>query len=397
MRYSRHLIIPDVAMAGQKRMKNAKVLAVGAGGLGSPTLMYLAAAGVGTLGVVDFDVVDESNLQRQIIHGQSDIGKSKARSAKESIAETNPLVDVVVHGEASLGRRKTDSAAERLRDLNTDIVVTTHDERLTSANALDLIGSYDVIVDGSDNFPTRYLVNDACVLTGRPLVYAAIFRFEGQASVFAEPDGPCYRCLYPEPPPPGLVPSCAEAGVLGVLPGVLGCIQALEAIKLLAGIGETLTGRLLVFDALRLRFRELALQKDPDCPVCGSHPTVRQLVDYEAFCGLGQPAGHGDEISVRELSDWLGREATPFVLDVREPHEWEIASLAGATLIPLATLPARLAELDPSRPIVTMCHKGMRSMRALQLLKAAGFADVRSLAGGIDAWAREVAPDMPRY
>ena len=368
VRYARQFTLPELGAERQSRLKAGKVLVVGAGGLGSPALLYLASAGVGTIGIVDFDEVERSNLHRQ-----------------------------VVHGEASLGRRKTDSAAERLRDLNTDIVVTTHDERLTSANALDLIGSYDVIVDGSDNFPTRYLVNDACVLTGRPLVYAAIFRFEGQASVFAEPDGPCYRCLYPEPPPPGLVPSCAEAGVLGVLPGVLGCIQALEAIKLLAGIGETLTGRLLVFDALRLRFRELALQKDPDCPVCGSHPTVRQLVDYEAFCGLGRPAGHGDEISVRELSDWLGREATPFVLDVREPHEWEIASLPGATLIPLATLPARLAELDPSRPIVTMCHKGMRSMRALQLLKAAGFADVRSLAGGIDAWAREVAPDMRRY
>jgi len=368
VRYARQFTLPELGAEGQARLKAGKVLVIGAGGLGSPALLYLVSAGVGTVGIADFDAVERSNLHRQ-----------------------------VVHGEASIGQRKTDSAAARLRDLNPDVTIATHDARLTSGNALELVSSYDVIVDGSDNFPTRYLVNDACVLAGRPLVYAAIFRFEGQASVFAEPDGPCYRCLYPEPPPPGLVPSCAEAGVLGVLPGVLGSIQALEAIKLLAGIGESLKGRLLLFDALRSRFRELALQKDPDCPVCGNAPTVRQLIDYEAFCGVGGPADHADEISVRDLADWLTRGAAPLVLDVREPHEWEIASLADATLIPLATLPGRLAELDPSRPIVTVCHKGMRSMRALELLKAAGFSDVRSLQGGVDAWAREVDPTMARY
>ena len=368
VRYARQFTLPELGAAGQARLKQGRVLVVGAGGLGSPALLYLASAGVGTVGVVDFDNVERSNLHRQVLHG-----------------------------EGSLGQPKIKSAAERLRDLNPDIVVRTHDTRLTSANALGIISEYDVVVDGSDNFPTRYLVNDACVLAGRPLVYAAIFRFEGQATLFAEPDGPCYRCLYPEPPPPGLVPTCAEAGVLGVLPGVLGSIQALEAIKRVAGIGESLKGRLLVFDALRLRFRELLVEKDPDCPVCGMNPTVRTLVDYDAFCGLAGATGRDAEISAPELAQALAGSAPPLVVDVREPHEWEIAALEGALLIPLATLPARLAELDPGRPIVTVCHRGARSMRALELLRAAGYSKVRSLKGGVDAWAREVAPDMQRY
>jgi adenylyltransferase/sulfurtransferase len=368
VRYARQFTLPELGAAGQARLKQGRVLVVGAGGLGSPALLYLASAGVGTVGIVDFDNVERSNLHRQVLHG-----------------------------EGSLGQPKIKSAAERLRDLNPDIVVRTHDTRLTSANALGIISEYDVVVDGSDNFPTRYLVNDACVLAGRPLVYAAIFRFEGQATLFAEPDGPCYRCLYPEPPPPGLVPTCAEAGVLGVLPGVLGSIQALEAIKRVAGIGESLKGRLLVFDALRLRFRELLVEKDPDCPVCGMNPTVRTLVDYDAFCGLAGATGRDAEISAPELAQALAGSAPPLVVDVREPHEWEIAALEGALLIPLATLPARLAELDPGRPIVTVCHRGARSMRALELLRAAGYSKVRSLKGGVDAWAREVAPDMQRY
>jgi adenylyltransferase/sulfurtransferase len=368
IRYARQFTLPELGAEGQARLKEGRVLVIGAGGLGSPALLYLASAGVGTVGVVDFDNVERSNLHRQVLHG-----------------------------EESLGQPKVASAAERLRDLNPDITVTTHDVRLTSENALDILANYDVVVDGSDNFPTRYLVNDACVLAGKPLVYAAIFRFEGQATVFAQDDGPCYRCLYPEPPPPGLVPSCAEAGVLGVLPGVLGSIQALEAIKLIAGIGSSLTGRLLVFDALKLRFTELAIEKDSGCPVCGEHPTVRELVDYEAFCGLNSGEEHEAEISAQELSASLESATPPLVLDVREPHEWEIVALEGATLIPLGTLPARLAELDPGRSIVTMCHKGTRSMRALELLRAAGFANVRSLRGGVDAWARDVDPDLPRY
>jgi adenylyltransferase/sulfurtransferase len=368
VRYARQFTLPELGAEGQARLKQGRVLVIGAGGLGSPALLYLASAGIGTIGIVDFDNVERSNLHRQVIHGESNLGQPKIASA-----------------------------AERLGDLNPDIVITTHDTRLTSGNALGMIADYDVVVDGSDNFPTRYLVNDACVLTGKPLVYAAIFRFEGQATLFAEPDGPCYRCLYPEPPPPGLVPTCAEAGVLGVLPGVLGSIQALEAIKRVAGIGESLKGRLLVFDALRLRFRELLIEKDPGCPVCGVNPSVRELVDYEAFCGLGGATERDAEISVQELARSLAGGAPPLVLDVREPHEWEIAALEGATLIPLATLPARLAELDPGRPIVTVCHKGTRSMRALELLRAAGYSDVRSLKGGVDAWAREMAPDMQRY
>jgi adenylyltransferase/sulfurtransferase len=368
IRYARQFTLPELGAEGQARLKQGRVLVIGAGGLGSPALLYLASAGVGTVGIVDFDSVERSNLHRQVLHGES-----------------------------SLGQPKVASAAERLGDLNPDITVTTYDVRLTSENAPGIFADYDVIVDGSDNFPTRYLVNDACVLGGKPLVYAAFFRFEGQATIFAQPDGPCYRCLYPEPPPPGLVPTCAEAGVLGVLPGVLGSIQALEAIKLVAGIGSSLAGRLLVFDALRLRFRELSIEKDPDCPVCGAHPTVRELVDYEAFCGLNAGAGQDAEISAEDLAASLRGSAPPLVLDVREPHEWEIVALDGATLIPLGTLPARLGELDSARSIVTMCHKGTRSMRALELLRAAGFADVRSLRGGVDAWARDVAPDLPRY
>lgn len=367
VRYARQLTLPEFGAEGQARLRTGRVLVIGAGGLGSPALLYLAAAGVGTLGVVDFDAVERSNLHRQVLHGES-----------------------------GLGRRKTESAAERLRDLNPDIAITTHDARLTSANALDIVSSYDIVVDGSDNFPTRYLVNDACVLTGCPLVYGAIFRFEGQASVFGVPDGPCYRCLYPEPPPPGLVPSCAEAGVLGVLPGVVGSIQAVEAIKLLAGIGTSLAGRLLLFDALQLRFRELALQKDPDCPVCGTHPTVRQLIDYEVFCGI-EPASGEAEIGAPELANQLAGSAPPVVVDVREPHEIAIARMPDAVEIPLGTLPARLGELDPARPIVTVCHRGARSMKALELLRAAGFGRVRSLRGGVDAWAREVDPGMSRY
>jgi adenylyltransferase/sulfurtransferase len=368
VRYARQFTLPELGAAGQARLKAGRVLVIGAGGLGSPALLYLAAAGVGTIGIVDFDAVERSNLHRQVLHGES-----------------------------SLGTAKTASAEQRLGDLNPDVQIVVHDTRLTSANALDLFRTYDVVVDGSDNFPTRYLANDACVLTARPLVYGAIFRFEGQATVFATADGPCYRCLYPEPPPPGLVPTCAEAGVLGVLPGVIGSLQALEAIKLLAGIGESLAGRLLVFDALRSRFRELMIQRDPACPVCGAHPSVRALIDYEAFCGVGAVSGVSDEIEPRELADRLVGAQPPLVLDVREPPEWEIAPMADAERIPLGALASRLGELDPARPIVTVCHRGSRSLRALELLRAAGFSDVRSLRGGVDAWAREVAPEMVRY
>jgi adenylyltransferase/sulfurtransferase len=369
VRYARQFTLPELGAAGQARLKAGRALVIGAGGLGSPALLYLAAAGVGTIGIVDFDAVERSNLHRQVLHGEDSVGVAK-----------------------------TASAAERLRDLNPDVEVVLHDVRLSSANALELFWAYDVIVDGSDNFPTRYLANDACVLTGRPLVYGAIFRFEGQATVFAASDGPCYRCLYPEPPPPGLVPTCAEAGVLGVLPGVIGSLQALEAIKLLAGIGASLAGRLLVFDALRSRFRELMIQKDPDCPVCGAHPSLHALIDYEAFCGLGASSGVADEIEPRELAEQLaGAPPLPLLLDVREPHEWAIAPMPDAERIALGALASRLGELDPARPIVTVCHRGGRSMRALELLRAAGFADVRSLRGGVDAWAREVAPEMVRY
>ncbi len=369
LRYSRHLILPDVGVEGQRKLKAARVLLVGAGGLGSPAALYLAAAGVGTLGLVDFDVVDKTNLQRQILHGTSNVGKPKLESAKE-----------------------------RIQDINPNVRVETFETRLTSENALDILREFDVVADGTDNFPTRYLVNDACVILGKPNVYGSIFRFEGQASVFYAKEGPCYRCLYAEPPPPGLVPSCAEGGVLGVLPGIVGSIQALETLKLILGTGEPLIGRLLLFDALKLQFRELRLTKDPDCPVCGANPTVTELIDYEAFCGVGaEPAYDGPEISAEQLKAESERNPALVVVDVREPHEYEIAHIEGAKLIPLGELPNRLHELDGHAEIVTHCHKGVRSMKALEILKGAGFAKVRSLKGGIDAWSVNVDAGVPRY
>jgi len=370
LRYSRHLLLPEVGVTGQRKLKAARVLTIGAGGLGSPVSLYLAAAGVGTIGIVDFDVVDLTNLQRQIVHGTS-----------------------------TLGRPKLDSAEERLTDLNPNVRIERHETRLTSENALEILGEYDIVVDGTDNFPTRYLVNDACVLLGKPNVYGSIFRFEGQASLFYAEKGPCYRCLYSEPPPPGLVPSCAEGGVLGVLPGIIGSIQALETIKWIIGAGTSLLGRLVLFDALKLRFRELELRKDPACPICGTNPTIHELIDYEAFCGIGaEPAYAGPEISAEELRRELHTKGQNLVLvDVREPHEWEIAHIEGATLIPLSQLPERLSELDGHAEIVTQCHHGARSMKALEILKGAGFGKVRSLAGGIDAWAERVEPGMARY
>ena len=369
LRYSRHLILPDVGVEGQRKLKAARVLLVGAGGLGSPAALYLAAAGVGTLGLVDFDVVDKTNLQRQIIHGTS-----------------------------TVGRPKLDSAKERIQDLNPNVQVETFETRLTSENALDIIREFDIVADGTDNFPTRYLVNDACVLLDKPNVYGSIFRFEGQASVFHAKRGPCYRCLYSEPPPPGLVPSCAEGGVLGVLPGIIGSIQAMETIKLILGAGQPLIGRLVLFDALKLQFRELKLEKDPECPVCGAHPTVTELIDYQAFCGIGaEPSYDGAEITAHELRDEWQRNPALVVVDVREPHEYEIAHIDGAVLMPLGELPDRLGELDGHHEIVTHCHHGARSLKALEILKAAGFSKVRSLRGGIDAWAVNVDPALPRY
>jgi sulfur-carrier protein adenylyltransferase/sulfurtransferase len=370
LRYSRHLLLPEVGLEGQRKLKAARVLTIGAGGLGSPLTLYLAAAGVGTIGIVDFDAVDLTNLQRQVVHGTS-----------------------------SLGRPKLDSARERLLDLNPNVNVIGHDTRLTSENALEILRDYDIVVDGTDNFPTRYLVNDACVLLGKPNVYGSIFRFEGQASVFYAKEGPCYRCLYSEPPPPGLVPSCAEGGVLGVLPGIIGCLQAMETIKWILGAGDSLVGRLVLFDALKLRFRELKLRKDPNCPICGDHPTIHELIDYQAFCGIGaEPEYAGPEISVEEFQQERAANGAELVLlDVREPHEWEIAHIEGARLIPLSQLPDRLSELDGHAEIVTQCHHGSRSMKALEILRGAGFGKVRSLAGGIDAWAERVEPGMARY
>jgi sulfur-carrier protein adenylyltransferase/sulfurtransferase len=371
IRYSRHLVLPAIGLEGQERLKAARVLIVGAGGLGSPAALYLAAAGVGTLGLVDWDVVDRSNLQRQILHGTG-----------------------------MVGRPKLDSARARIADLNPHVRLETIAARLTSANALDILGGWDVVLDGSDNFPTRYLVNDACVLSGRPNVYGAVLRFEGQVSVFDARHGPCYRCLYREPPPPELVPSCAEGGVLGVLPGIIGSLQALEAIKLVTGVGISLVGRLLLFDGLKLQFREIALTKDPDCAVCGPHPTVRQLIDYEAFCGVGD-GGRGTrdgwEIGPTQLHAERERNGNLVLLDVREPFEWDIVHLEGARLIPLGQLPSRLRELDGHADIVTYCHHGMRSLQAVEILRAAGFSKVRSLAGGIDAWSAAVEPKLPRY
>ena len=370
LRYSRHLLLPEVGVSGQRKLKAARVLTVGAGGLGSPLSLYLAAAGVGTIGIVDFDLVDLTNLQRQIVHGTS-----------------------------TLGRSKLDSAEERLTDLNPNVKIERHETRLTSQNAMEILREYDIVVDGTDNFPTRYLVNDACVLLGKPNVYGSIFRFEGQASLFYAEHGPCYRCLYSEPPPPGLVPSCAEGGVLGVLPGIIGSIQALETIKWIIGAGNSLIGRLLLFDALKLRFRELELRKDPACPLCGTNPTIRDLIDYEAFCGIGaEPLYAGPEITAEELKAELDQKGEDLVLiDVREPHEWEIAHIEAARLIPLNRLPERLGELDGHSEIVTHCHHGARSMKALEILKGAGFSKVRSLAGGIDAWAERVEPGLARY
>jgi adenylyltransferase/sulfurtransferase len=370
LRYSRHLLLPEVGVEGQRKLKAARVLTIGAGGLGSPLSLYLAAAGVGTIGIVDFDVVDLTNLQRQIVHGTS-----------------------------TLGRPKLESAKTRLTDLNPNLKVESHEVRLSAENALEIIREYDIVVDGTDNFPTRYLVNDACVLLGKPNVYGSIFRFEGQASVFYAKEGPCYRCLYSEPPPPGLVPSCAEGGVLGVLPGIIGSIQALETIKLIIGAGDSLIGRLVLFDALKLKFRELKLRKDPDCPLCGEHPTIHELIDYEAFCGIGAaPAYQGPEIVVEQLKDELAEKPDELILvDVREPHEWEIAHIDGARLIPLSQLPDRINELDGHAEIVTYCHKGSRSMKALEILRGAGHSRVRSLAGGIDAWAARIEPGMARY
>src|SRR5213595_650991 len=371
LRYSRHLIMPEVGMEGQQKLKAARVLCIGAGGLGSPLLMYLAAAGVGTLGVVDFDVVDFTNLQRQIIHSTADVG-----------------------------RRKLDSAEETVRGINPFVKVEKFEERLTSANALELFRQFDIIVDGTDNFPTRYLVNDACVLTGKPNVYGSIFRFEGQASVFAMKEGPCYRCLYPEPPPPGLVPSCAEGGVLGILPGLVGVIQATEAIKLILGKGDPLIGRLLLVDALGMKFRELKLRKNPDCPVCGKHPSITKLIDYNEFCGIRgdeKPMEVGvPEIQVEDLKRRLDAKEDLFVLDVREPHEYQICNISGY-LIPLGDLPKRVHELDSSREIVAHCRSGARSAKAVDFLRQAGFKKVHNLAGGILAWADRVDPKMPKY
>ncbi|MGA7459945.1 MAG: molybdopterin-synthase adenylyltransferase MoeB [Candidatus Korobacteraceae bacterium] len=371
LRYSRHLLLPEVGMEGQLKLKQARVLCVGAGGLGSPVTLYLAAAGVGTLGIVDFDIVDLTNLQRQIIHGTNDVGRSKLDSAAETIAAINPNID--------------------LRRFET---------RLTSTNALEIIRDFDIVVDGTDNFATRYLVNDACVLLGKPNVYGSIFRFEGQASVFATKDGPCYRCLYPEPPPPGVVPSCAEGGVLGILPGLVGVIQATETIKLILGSGESLIGRLLMVDALSMRFRELKVRKNADCPVCGDHPTVTELIDYEQFCGVRgaeKPAtANIEDMTPEELKQRLDAGDDLFVLDVREPNEFQICNLGGH-LIPLNDLPKRVGELDSAREIVVHCKMGGRSAKAVDFLKQAGFTRVHNLAGGINAWAERIDPKMPKY
>lgn len=371
LRYSRHLILPEVGLDGQRRLKAAKVLLIGAGGLGSPLGLYLAAAGVGTLGVVDFDVVDVSNLQRQILHGTRDVG-----------------------------RPKLDSARDRIRDVNPHVHVEGYETKLTSANALEIAADYDVVVDGTDNFQTRYLTNDLCVILGKPNVYGSIFRFEGQASVFAMEEGPCYRCLYPEPPPPGLVPSCAEGGVLGVLPGLVGTIQATETIKLLLGIGDGLIGRLLTIDTLTMQFRTLKLRKDPNCPACGTHE-IRELIDYDQFCGVGSgPADDASplaELTPIELAAKLQRGDDFDLLDVREPHEWAIARIAGARLVPLGTVAEAIATLNPAREIVVHCKAGGRSAKAVQQLQAAGFARVLNLTGGILRWSDDVDPKVPKY
>jgi adenylyltransferase/sulfurtransferase len=372
LRYSRHLIMPEVGMEGQLKLKRAKVLCVGTGGLGSPLALYLAAAGIGKLGIVDFDVVDFTNLQRQVIHGTSDVGRPKLHSARETIHEINPNVEVV-----------------------------TYETRLTSENALDIVRDYDIVADGTDNFPTRYLVNDACVLLGKPNVYGSIFRFEGQASVFYAKEGPCYRCLYPEPPPPGLVPSCAEGGVLGVLPGIIGCIQALQTIKLVLGKGKTLVGRLLLFDALNLKFRELKLRKNPGCPICGAEPTIKELIDYDEFCGIrGEehvPPTKVPEITAVEVKKMMDEKKAFVLIDVREPHEFQICSIPGSKLIPLGEVPRRMHELNSADEIVVHCRSGMRSAQAVELLIKSGFRKIHNLKGGILAWSDQVDASVPKY
>ncbi|HXS83164.1 MAG TPA: molybdopterin-synthase adenylyltransferase MoeB [Methylomirabilota bacterium] len=367
-RYGRHLTLAEMGEEGQKRLKAGSVLVVGAGGLGSPLALYLAAAGVGTIGIVDFDAVEESNLQRQIAHGTASVGKSKLASITARLADLNPYVTVVPH-EAYLHR----------------------------TNALEIVRPYDVIVDGTDNFATRYLVNDACVLEGKPNVYGSILRFEGQASVFDARIGPCYRCLFPEPPPAGVIPNCAEAGVLGVLPGVIGSIQATEAIKLLIGAGDTLVGRLLLYDALEMRFREMRLRKDPRCPICGEQPSIRELQDYDALCGVKPHESAADQIGARELADRLARGEDMVLVDVREPHELAIAKFPNAVHVPLRTVPTRASELPRERLLVLTCHKGVRSQRALEILRELGFTRLKNLAGGIDSWSREVDSSVPRY
>ncbi len=372
LRYSRHLIMPEVGMAGQLKLKAAKVLTIGAGGLGSPLALYLAAAGVGRIGIVDFDVVDMTNLQRQVLHSTESVGVSKLQSAKQ-----------------------------RLEALNPQIQIDLFETRLSSENALDIFKDYDIVVDGTDNFPTRYLVNDACVLLGKPNVYGSIFRFEGQASVFGLPDGPCYRCLYPEPPPPGLVPSCAEGGVLGILPGTIGVIQATETVKLILGVGKPLVGRLVLYDALQMHFRELKLRKDPQCPICGENRTIHELIDYNQFCGISEePASTLPtdwEMDPTELKAALDGKEDLYLLDVRETHEWDICQIPGAHLIPLGQLPSRLNELDTADNIVAYCRSGVRSGKAVDLLKKAGFRKIKNLTGGILAWSDKVDPTVPKY
>ncbi|MFP6906985.1 MAG: molybdopterin-synthase adenylyltransferase MoeB [Verrucomicrobiota bacterium] len=373
-RYSRHLILPEVGLEGQRRLRNAAILLIGAGGLGSPLAMYLSAAGIGKLGIVDSDVVDASNLQRQVIHHSGDVGQPKIHSARRNIQGINPHVEV-----------------------------ETYDTYISSANALELIRPYDLVIDGTDNFPTRYCVNDACVLLGKPNIYGSIFRFEGQASVFWAEHGPCYRCLYPEPPAPGLVPSCAEGGVLGILPGIIGCIQATEAIKLVLGQGDSLLGRLLLFDALRMEFRELKLRKDPKCPVCGENPTLTELIDYEQFCGIPQAeaaeaqASQDDHITVEQLRDELAVGGQLTLLDVREPYEWEIGQLPDSLEMPLGDVPERFGELNPEDAIVVYCRSGMRSRKAQLFLQDQGFKNVRNLSGGILDWAAKIDASIPRY
>jgi len=373
-RYSRHLIIPDVAMSGQKRLKNSRVLIIGAGGLGSPALLYLAAAGVGTLGIVDFDTVDESNLQRQVIHGQSDIGKSKAQSARESIHEINPLINVVLH-----------------------------EERLENDNVFEIFNQYDLILDGTDNFATRYLVNDAAVLLNKPYIWGSIYRFDGQASVFWAENGPCYRCLYPEPPPPGMVPSCAEGGVLGVLCAAIGSIQATEAVKLLMGIGDPLVGRLMIYDALEMTYREVKIRKDPECPICGKNPTITELIDYESFCGVvseeALEAAAGSTIIPTELKDMIDRGDNIFLVDVREPAEYEIVSIPGAVLIPKGEFlnGSALEKLPQDKRVVLYCKTGIRSAEALAIVKGAGLADAVHVGGGVVGWVNQVDPTLPSY